>query len=1022
MSDGWTDACAHLAEIKVPGAQAGRQHAYSVRDTLVRMSGLTIISGPPGAGKTEQLVERAARRYEVDRFASTLVLVPTARHGDQFRRRVVERCGVALNLDVTTLGFFARRAAGGDVIPPVDVAMELLQRATRAQIESGGAGRFAPIADTPGLHALVGRAVAELVGADVAPSALETAAERADSADHVALAAVYAAYRRLLDEHGWRDPRETPTLAAEAIEDGRNLPGLVLVDSFEFLNPRELSLVAALARRTDVAVALDPSAGERARWTVDQLDALVPAAAREELASRPTAAGVSVHTAFTAEAQLREIARAIKQTLTEESALRPSDFAVVFRQAAPQLALARRIFAEYELPFDPAAGERLADRPFGTWVLQLLRLPAHDWRLTRIAGLLRSTFLDRGRWGIEGDTVDHALRVGRGKRLFVGLARLRQLPLALHQEADRVAADGREEYAERLRAASGPIGRVTDGLTALLGGPERTAAAWASALDDALFGADGLARPDVEGYESLDVETAALRADLDAMRAIDGALGGPTITLGAFADELEARMQRPATLLREAGGVLFAPMHTLHGLRFAHVFVAGLAEGEFPAPRRAAALLDGRGRELLHAGGLDLPPEPRATEDELWATVSSRAGAQLSLWRPRFDDGGRPRAASWYWHDAATRPDTEVADEPPAVAPEESASLRELAISLASRWHEGESKRPRGLEAWSLVVRRAAPIEQQRRSFAAAGAHEGDLAGRVAPAAVERLTGESVRWSASRLEAYRTCAFQFFGRYALNLNAVEDESPQADPARRGTVVHEILEHALAPLAEQRRALLPETVDAAVARMRAGGRELWNSAPDRHTFGRAALWRFEWDATAEDIERLLRREAEQNASLGVERVQGLELPIDTAMPGLDPPLLLRGSIDRADAGPGFVQIVDYKSGRDISEAAVRSGQRLQLQLYAIAAREQLGAQRLIARYAYLRPPSKEWSLDTDDAADAALIDEVARHAGEVRESVAGGDFQVNPQVPVCPSYCDFRHVCRVNQFSRSKQWS
>ena len=230
------------------------------------MSGLTIVGGPPGSGKTEHLVARAAQRVEADRFAPTLVLVPTARHGDQFRRRVVEHCGVALNLEVTTLDFFARRVADTSTLPPIDVAAELLQRATHGRIDEGAAGRFAPIAETPGLHALLSGAVSELVGADVEPSDLVESARRAGSADHEALAAVYGAYRELLDERGWRDPRETPTLAAEAIDGGAPLPGLVLVDTFEFLNPRELALITALARRTDLAIARARHPRGRARW------------------------------------------------------------------------------------------------------------------------------------------------------------------------------------------------------------------------------------------------------------------------------------------------------------------------------------------------------------------------------------------------------------------------------------------------------------------------------------------------------------------------------------------------------------------------------------------------------------------------------------------------------------------------------------------------------------------------------------------------------------------------------------
>ena len=984
------------------------------------MAGLTIVEGPPGSGKTEALVRRAADRCAADPFALTLALVPTARHGDQFRRRVVARCGVALRLDVTTPNFYARRHAG-EAVPPHEVAAELLRRTARERIAAGGADRFAPIAGTPGLYALLERAVAELVSARVDPGTLAAAAERVGDADHAALADVLRSYRGRLAERGWRDPREAPTIAASAVTDGAGVPGLVLVDGFEHLGPRELGLVAALAERTEAVVALGAGGGERARWTAERLAALVPGAAREALPPRAAAAPATARAAFDAEAQLRGIARAIKRALAEDAALRPSDFAVTFRQAAPHLALARRVFAEYELPFDPAAGERLAARPFGAWVLALLRLPERDWRLARFAELLRSPFLERRRWEAGHEAVGRALEAGRKHRLFTGLGSLRELPRALRLDADEAAARGYEGYAERLRAAAGAMDRAAAGLVALLGDPgeRRTARTWAAALDEALFGADGIARAEAEGYESLGAESASLRADLAALCAIDEALGAPPIALDEFADELEGRMQRPATLLREAGGVLFASMHTLHGLRFAQVFVGGLAEGEFPAPARPAALLGRRAREALRAGGLELPPPPHASEDELWDAAVSRADARTSLWRPRRDDNGRPRAASWHFARAAAAAGGEARD-PADVALEDAASRRELAVALASRWRQGERRRPAGFAAWPLVVRTAASAERRRRSFGAAGAREGDLRG--SGHGLEWLTGDDVRWSASRLEAWRTCAFQFFGRYALGLSEVEDEAAEADAAIRGSVVHDVLEDALGPLAEAGLPLVPDTLDDALRRLRESGRAIWDEAPARRAFGRAALWRFEWEETAADLEGLLRREAAHNAALGVERIEGRELVIASALPGVDPPLRLTGRIDRADAGQGFVQIVDYKSGRAISRADVESGRRLQLQLYALAARAQLGAPRVVARYAWLSPHAREWTLDTADGGDEALVAEAARHAADVREAVAGGDFRVNPTVPACPRYCEFRAACRVNQYSRYKRWS
>ena len=241
------------------------------------MGELLMVYGPAVSGKTGRLVEHAARRYQDDRFASTLVLVPTARHGDQFRRRLVARCGVALDLDVSTLAQYARLHTAGRMLSR-DVAADLLRRVSLERIASGGAGRFEPIAEKPGLDALIAEAVTELVAADVEPADFAAAAVGAGSADLVALADIYSAYRRALAERGWRDPAEAPSVAAEAIESGPAPPGLVLVDSFEFLNPREQSLVAALADRTRVLVAIDRDASERARWTASRLEALAGAA------------------------------------------------------------------------------------------------------------------------------------------------------------------------------------------------------------------------------------------------------------------------------------------------------------------------------------------------------------------------------------------------------------------------------------------------------------------------------------------------------------------------------------------------------------------------------------------------------------------------------------------------------------------------------------------------------------------------------------------------------------------------
>lgn len=285
---------------------------------------------------------------------------------------------------------------------------------------------------------------------------------------------------------------------------------------------------------------------------------------------------------------------------------------------------------------------------------------------------------------------------------------------------------------------------------------------------------------------------------------------------------------------------------------------------------------------------------------------------------------------------------------------------------------------------------------------------------------MQRLVAPETEWSASRFESYRTCPFQFFAHYGLNLSELVEEQDEADAATRGRVVHEMLEDALAPLVEQRSPLDAAGVALAGERLRTRGLDIWNEAPAKHAFGRVALWRYEGESIVDDLVAWLEREAAAGEALGVTRVVGGEQEFLQALPGVAPPLLVQARIDRVDQSGGALQVVDYKTGRPIPRSDVESGRRLQLQLYSIVAGAQLNASRLIARYSFLRP-GNDVSLDSGHAEDRAVLDDATRVAAEVRESVRTGHFEVHPEPPDCPSYCDFRTMCRVNNFSRSKSW-
>jgi RecB family exonuclease len=765
-----------------------------------------------------------------------------------------------------------------------------------------------------------------------------------------------------------------------------------------------VALIAKLGENSETVVALDPGASDRTQFAFDRLIEAVPGASVE--ATTPFVSPGPRRRAISAadrDGELRAIARDIKDRLTSDRTLRPSDFAVSFRQVAPSLPLARQVFAEYSLPLDPAAGSALAGLPLGNWLRRFLTLGVNGWQVRDLVAVLRSGFVAQRRWQLHRGHVAVIAAHARKNALWSGLD-------AMQRVADGLAADEislRREAGERLDVLLTELAPLLD--------PARTGdgAAFAREIDAALFGRG----PIVHAAAETAAEVQAFRVLLVARGDVDTVAGPRLETFAEFVRRLLRAMERPALRLRDAGGVVLAPAHTLHGLRFRYVAIGGLREGEFPAPRRLPGLLDGEVRRALIEAGLPLPARRRASEDELFASAASRAEDEVVFARPRLDGAGRRRAPSHFFPSAES-----VAEERVGLAPERAASRPELALAAVQEWPH-RALRPAGYEPWA-TVRLSAAVEGVRRSFEGAGTYEGQ----VPSEAAATMVAPDQRWSASRFEAYNTCGFQFFSIYGLGLSELDRELLQADAATLGTVVHEIVENAIRPLVEARQPLVRATLPQVLADVDTAGRATWHEAPSRRGFGRAGLWQLRWPQVRDRIARMLGEEAEASERLGVTAVAGAELRLDTAIAIGGRDLRFGGRVDRMDAGPGMAVVVDYKSGRPINRADVESGDRMQLALYTAAVRRQLGFDRVVARYAYLRPTEEKFRFEVDTDSWPGSVDAATARAAEILErtragrfGVMPGPFAADPARRACPMFCPFKHACRVSPVSKWKQW-
>lgn len=582
-------------------------------------------------------------------------------------------------------------------------------------------------------------------------------------------------------------------------------------------------------------------------------------------------------------------------------------------------------------------------------------------------------------------------------------------------------------------------------------------------------------------------------------------LGSEPWSWGRFVDEVESILRDlPPPEARTGGAIRFATVDEASGVIARHILLANLSEGTFPARSFVGPAadpddqsheetepeeddeeegLDGLdGRPTISrrpSGQLRLPfdvapiasstPTPFGREMGRFLRVVGSAERSLTLSYPTANEKGVEQLAAGFLVEVESLLDPEIAPAVVLVDRSLDPALRET-TPLSPLEHRVRAMSRAAIEDFSalaslagsvvhrdalrdsaealLVNERRARQPSWRRIRQPISRFEGMLRD---PRIASRLAadfGPSYAFSASQLESLAFCPFQFFLRYVLRLDPIEERDElEEDRTAGGSRMHAALETLHLTLRDDPPppgVSLDEAVADAIE-------QAVRDQIDREVMPPSDVGRALRAIEAERMVRVgktyadqFRRYAESHGSglvpFGFEYRFGGEG--EDASPALilgegDRQVRLQGMIDRIDVAEHpsgtLFRVIDYKTGSVPTRSKLFKGLALQLPLYAMAVERSLPAERnpraIDAGYWALRDKGYAPLVTMAEYRDGDLFpkdgwkpgpDRIVAFVLELVDRLRGGMLPVHPAEADCERTCDYRTVCRLHQVRQARK--
>ena len=512
-----------------------------------------------------------------------------------------------------------------------------------------------------------------------------------------------------------------------------------------------------------------------------------------------------------------------------------------------------------------------------------------------------------------------------------------------------------------------------------------------------------------------------------------------TITCSQFAEALTEAAETMLISLQPENleGIAVLPAVNLEEAAFKQVYVMGLREKEFPFFKNENWIFTDSERADLAALGITLPASADGFREDIRFFFNACAAAEERLVLTFYAD--EEHNASPYIAEIRslfTGLPVQVKKAQTDAADSLSREELELALARAGRRKDLQQLEPGLAEAGDSDRKRANGKPEWNGNFIDASLIR----------QISQQTGN--RFSASKLETYRSCPFKFLVTYVWRQQVAEAAGEDIDPMQRGNLLHRVLEsfvqnHLEEQLQASRYAVLLQELDAIFDKT-------WQELAEKGLLYPGDFWQHDKELQRILLHRWLQGEiaySEAGALCPVftELEFGRTGTGDMALEVNGRTIYLNGKIDRIDRAGNMYFVTDYKSG-DAPKSNAFADTDLQLPLYLLAAERLLAAPAggAVAGGGYLslkagerkesfllpgtelKLPGKTFtemkdadgnSLPVADMQDLQV--KMINVLTELLERMEQGDFTPTP-VSGCDKHCPGAAVCRYRVLVRDRE--